>query len=123
MQKVVRSSLLTSAQCNRAAPPSYFPRSKPASRSITKIWADAGYRAGAGAAALAIYLEIVTKTPDQIGFAVQPRRWIVERSLARISRHRRTVRDYERLPQHHAATVRFSAMTIIMTRGLARYTT
>jgi hypothetical protein len=33
---------------------------------------------------------------------------------------RRTVRDYERLPQHHAAMVQW-AMIIIMTRRLANH--
>ena len=41
------------------------------------------------------------------------RRWVVERTLARITRHRRTVRDYERLAAHHETI-------IYMTRRLAR---
>ena len=48
-----------------------------------------------------------------------PRRWVVERTLAWITRHRRTVRDYERLPAHHE-TIIYWAMIIIMTRRLAR---
>ncbi len=49
-------------------------------------------------------------------FQVLPRRWIVERTFAWISRHRRTVRDYERLPDHHRAMVTW-AMTTVMTAG------
>lgn len=52
------------------------------------------------------------------GFVVLPRRWVVERSLAWITPHRRCVRDYERLPQHHEAMVRWS-MTRITSRRLA----
>jgi hypothetical protein len=37
-----------------------------------------------------------------------------------ITRCRRTVRDYERHPEHHAAMVQW-AMVIVMTRRLARY--
>ena len=48
------------------------------------------------------------------------RRWVVERTLAWITRCRRTVRDYERRPEHHAAIVQWS-MIIIMTRRLARH--
>ena len=48
-----------------------------------------------------------------------PRRWVVERTLAWITRCRRTVRDYERLPGHHETMVHW-AMTITMTRRLAR---
>jgi hypothetical protein len=35
-------------------------------------------------------------------------------------RHRRTVRDYERLPAHHETYV-YRAMIIVMTRRLARH--
>lgn len=46
------------------------------------------------------------------GFVVLPRRWVVERTLAWIARHRRCVRDYERLPAHHEAMVRWSMIRI-----------
>jgi hypothetical protein len=45
---------------------------------------------------------------------------VVERTLAWITRHRRTVRDYERLPAHHETYVYWSMIIIIMTRRLAR---
>jgi hypothetical protein len=44
---------------------------------------------------------------------------VVERTLAWITRHRRTVRDYERLPAHHETYIYWS-MIIVMTRRLAR---
>jgi hypothetical protein len=50
---------------------------------------------------------------------VLPRRWVVERTLAWITRHRRTVREYERLTAHHE-TIVYWAMIIVMTRRLAR---
>ncbi|WSV43856.1 transposase [Streptomyces sp. NBC_01077] len=53
------------------------------------------------------------------GFVVLPRRWVVERTLSWICRRRRCVRDYERLPAHHEAMVKWS-MIILMTRRLAR---
>jgi hypothetical protein len=53
---------------------------------------------------------------------VLPRRCVVERTLARITRCRRTVRDYERRPGHHEAMV-YWATIFIMTRRLARYQT
>lgn len=49
-----------------------------------------------------------------------PRRWVVERTLAWIAKYRRTVRDYERLPAHHAAMVITWTMIAVMTRRLAR---
>jgi transposase len=48
-----------------------------------------------------------------------PRRWAVERTLSWITRHRRTVRDYERQAAHHETYI-YWAMIIIMTRRLAR---
>ena len=68
-------------------------------------------------------VQIVRKLAGQIGFTVLPRSWVVERTLSWINRCRRTVRDYERQPEHHAAMVQW-AMVIIMTRRLvARYRT
>ena len=47
---------------------------------------------------LRVVLEIVRKPEDQRGFVVLPRRWVLERTLSRLVRCRRLVRDYERLP-------------------------
>jgi transposase len=44
---------------------------------------------------------------------------VVERTLAWITRHRRTVRDYERLPARHETCIYWSMITV-MTRRLAR---
>jgi putative transposase len=46
----------------------------------------------------------------------------VQRTFSWINRCRRTVRDYERLPEHHTATV-YRSMIIIMGRRLARHHT
>jgi hypothetical protein len=46
-------------------------------------------------------------------------RWVVERTLAWITRSRRAVRDYERLTAHHE-TIVYWAMIITMSRRLAR---
>jgi transposase len=43
-------------------------------------------------------LHIVRMAPGQIGFAVIARRWVVERSLAWLTSHRRLARYYERHP-------------------------
>ena len=48
---------------------------------IERIFADAGYAGERVATATQIAVEIVKKQPDQVGFAVHPRRWVV--SLAR----------------------------------------
>ncbi|MFI5898467.1 transposase [Actinoplanes sp. NPDC051513] len=65
-------------------------------------------------------MQIVAKLAGQTTFVVLRRRWAVEPTFSWINRCRRTVRDYERLPQLHAAMVQW-AMIIIMTRRLARH--
>jgi transposase len=52
-------------------------------------------------------------------FVVLPKRWIVERTLAWISRNRRLARDFERYARTVAAFVRL-AMIRIMLRRLTR---
>jgi putative transposase len=42
-------------------------------------------------------LKTVTPDPDQKGFEVLPRRWVIERTLAWLGRYRRLSKDYERL--------------------------
>jgi len=64
-------------------------------------------------------LQIIKRPGDLHTFQVLPRRWVVERTLAWITRCRRSVRDYERLPAHHV-TIVYWAMTITLTRRLAR---
>jgi transposase len=91
--------------------------------TIRLLWADGGYSGQLvawAATILGLTVEIVRKLTGQIGFQVLPRRWVAERTFAWINRCRRTVRDYERLPAHHAAMVQWS-MVIIMTRRLARH--
>ena len=91
-------------------------------RSIRLTWADSGYAGKLitwAKTRLKLKLQVVKRT-ERHKFIVLPRRWVVERTFAWITRSRRTVRDYERLPAHHETMV-YWAMTIIMTRRLARY--
>nr|WP_239089273.1 IS5 family transposase [Micromonospora gifhornensis] len=65
-------------------------------------------------------VEIVRKPADQRGFAVHPRRWVVERTLAWFTNCRRLARDYERHPEVSEAIIRWAAiagMTRRITRG------
>ena len=59
----------------------------------------------------------MTRPEGQQGFQALPRRWVVERTHAWITRRRRCARDYERLPAHHAAMVQWAAI-LQMTRRL-----
>lgn len=65
---------------------------------MTTLFADSAYdRAGLmdEAALLDFTLEVMRKIEGQAGFQVLPRRWVVERTFAWMTRWRRLVRDYE----------------------------
>jgi transposase len=86
---------------------------------IVLIWADAGYAAGklaVWAAVMKMTTQVMPKR-DRHVFKILPRRWVVERTFAWISKHRRTVRDYEQLPASHEAMIIW-AMIALMTRRL-----
>ena len=65
-----------------------------------------------------LVLEIVRKPEGQRTFEVLPRRWVVERTLAWITKCRRLDHDYERLTTTSEAMVKWS-MVGLMTRRLA----
>ena len=86
---------------------------------ITKAFADMGFAGDGPANATSITVEIVRKPPDQVGFAVHPRRWVVERFFAWISRNRRLWKD----PEATLASARaflYAASVMLLTRRLAR---
>jgi putative transposase len=71
-------------------------------------WADGGYAGKLvdyATTMLGTTVQIVAKLAGQVGFVVLPRRWCMERTFSWINRCRRTVRDHERMPAHHAATL------------------
>jgi len=88
---------------------------------IKRIFADGGYTGKKMARIVwrtgAWKLQIV-KRSDAVGFEVLPKRWIVERTFAWISRNRRLARDFERYAATVVAFVRL-AMIRIMLRRLA----
>lgn len=66
---------------------------------LLKIWVDKGYQGDLGTwfyEQYQIELEVVAPDKDQKGFAVQPRRWVVERTFAWFGKYRRLSKDYER---------------------------
>ncbi len=93
--------------------------------TLTLVWADGGYAGRLviwAAGVLRLAVTVVKRSDDARGFVVVPRRWVVERTFGWLMRHRRLVRDYERLPEHHEAMVLW-ATVMIMTRQLVRHTT
>jgi transposase len=70
-------------------------------------WADSRLR---------MSVEIVRKPAEQRGFVVHPKRWVVERSLAWLTAHRRLARDYERDPAVSEAFIRWAAINTMIRR-------
>jgi transposase len=86
---------------------------------IVKAFADSGYAGEVPAQATSIAIEIVRKPPDQVGFAVHPRRWVVERFFAWISRNRRLWKDPEATLTSARAFL-YAASVMLLVRRLAR---
>jgi transposase len=88
-------------------------------RRIRLVWADGGYTGKLVTWAkdkLTLALTIVKRSDDVKGFQVLPRRWMVERTLAWITSHRRCVRDYECLETHHATIVCWAMIRVTSKR-------
>jgi transposase len=92
-------------------------------RTVTLIWADGGYAGKLvtwAADTLRRTLQIVKRPGSLHTFQVLPRRWVVERTFGWIMKHRRCVRDYERLPEHHE-TYLYWSMIHVMAARVARH--
>ncbi len=89
-------------------------------RRLFKLWADNGYRGETLRDWLlerfTIELEIVAPTVDQIGFAVQPHRWVVERTLAWLSQFRRLSKDFERCPFSSEGMIYLASIRTLLKR-------
>ena len=90
---------------------------------IEVVFADQGYQGPKARQTVARTgqwkLEIVRREPETKGFAVLPKRWIVERTLSWIKRNRRVARDVEHLARTASAFIKL-AMIKIMLRRVAK---
>ena len=86
---------------------------------LQRCFADSAYAGDHVAGATAITITIISAPPGQKGFAVQPRRWVIEHSFAQAGRCRRLARDHEATP---AAALGFFilANAMLLVRRLAR---
>jgi len=83
------------------------------------VWADAAYRGFVAFPRLLLEMTvaIVTRRPEAVGFEVQHRRWVVERTFGWRTRWRRLNRNYEHTLAGSRAVVQV-ALIGIMTRRL-----
>jgi len=61
-------------------------------------------------------LEIIRGLPEQQGFEVQPKRWIVERSLSWLNWWRRLSKDYETTVESSEAMIKLAAIRNMLWR-------
>ena len=68
------------------------------------------------AAALDFVVQAVKRHEGQSGFEVLPRRWVVERTLGWLVRHRRLVRDYEQRLDVSLAMIYIATGSLLLRR-------
>jgi putative transposase len=92
---------------------------RPACSRLEQIWADGAY-----AGALVEWtreqcgwrLVIVSKLPDQQGFQVLPRRWVVERTFGWLGRNRRLSKDDEEYAETSEAWLYLASIRLMLRR-------
>jgi putative transposase len=93
---------------------------------LALLWADAGFSGEEFAAWVKQHfdceVEIVKRSDDAKGFVVLPRRWVVERTFAWLTRFRRLSKEFEVLVRNSEAMI-YAAMTRLMLSRLARHET
>ena len=86
---------------------------------VQQLWADAAYR-GAFArwvtAAWGWTIAIGRRAPDAVGFTVQPRRWVVERTFGWLGRCRRLSKDYEEDPATSETWIALAMCALLLRR-------
>ena len=83
------------------------------------IWADAAYAGRSLAWAWATWgwlLNVVRRTPGSHQFEVLPRRWVMERTLAWLSRCQRLGKGYEEFPERGEAWVHIAMVHLMLKR-------
>jgi transposase len=86
---------------------------------LTKLFADAGYQGpgfhnGLARVLPSIEIEIVRRSDQVKGFAVLPKRWIVERTIAWLNRCRRLAKDWENLNRKGLAFLRLASIRLML---------
>lgn len=94
--------------------PKDYPRFK-------KLWGDNKYHNLNFRQWLALHrpgweLEVKRREPGLKGFAVLPKRWVVERTFGWLGRYRRHSRDYERRTDSSESMIRISSLNLMLRR-------
>jgi putative transposase len=86
---------------------------------LRKLFADQGYagpifHAGTAAAMPSLVIDIVKRSKQAKGFVVEPKRWIVERTIAWLNRCRRLARDWENRNHTALAFLRLASVRLML---------
>ena len=86
---------------------------------LLKLYADGGYQGprfqnGLHAVMRQVDVEIVKRSDVAAGFAVLPKRWIVERTIAWLNRCRRLAKDWECLNRKALAFLRLASIRLML---------
>ncbi len=86
---------------------------------LLKLYADGGYQGpqfqgGLRRVMHQVDVEIVKRSDAAKGFTVLPRRWIVERTIAWLSRCRRLAKDWECLNRKALAFLRLASIHLML---------
>jgi transposase len=84
---------------------------------ILRIFADAGYqgpRAALAAASSGTWIIEIVRRHELHSFAVLPKRWIVERTIAWLNRCRRLAKDWENLNRKALAFLRLASIRLML---------
>jgi putative transposase len=88
---------------------------------LKKLWGDNKYHNHSFRAWLALHrpgwdLEVKSREPGVKGFAVLPKRWVVERAFAWLGRCRRLSKDYEHRTDSSESMIRISSLHLMLRR-------
>lgn len=88
-------------------------------KKLRRVWLDGGYFGtlfGWSQKQFGLTLQTVKPVAGQKGFAVLPRRWVVERTFAWLNNHRRLSKDYERETKTSEAFIQIAMMRLMLRR-------
>jgi transposase len=88
---------------------------------LRKLFADSAYTGPvfqdrAANAMRSLVVEIVKRADRAKGFVVEPKRWIVERSIAWLNRCRRLAKDWENRNRNALAFLRLASIRLMLRR-------
>ena len=86
---------------------------------LLKLYADGGYQGPQFQLAIKrvlrqVNIEIVKRSDGAKGFAILPRRWVVERTIGWLNRCRRLAKDWECLNRSALAFLRWASVRMML---------